>query len=204
MASRTCEPASGTLRGPGRPRDPAVEARILEVTLALLADQGYSRMSLDEVAARAGVSKPTLYRRWPNKADLATAALRTLQLREPAVDTGSTVGDLRRILQNFRRSLLRPNGMALIGTVLSEENHSPELLALFRQRIVAPRRRMLSAILERARQRGELRDRADIDAAVNLLVGAFYARYLQQSQIPPAYPGQLVSIVWEGLRREPS
>jgi AcrR family transcriptional regulator len=181
-----------------------VEARILDVTLALLADQGYSRMSLDEVAARSGVSKPTLYRRWPNKADLATAALRTLQLREPAVDTGSTVGDLTRILQNFRRSLLRPNGMALIGAILSEENHSPELLALFRQRIVAPRRRMLSAVLERARQRGELREKADIDAAVNLLVGAFYARYLQQSEIPYGYPAQLVSIVWEGVRREQS
>ena len=204
MGARTCGPAGTALRGPGRPRDPAVEARILEVTLALLADQGYSRMSMDEVAARAGASKPTLYRRWPCKADLATAALRTLQLQEPTVDTGSTVGDLTRILQNFRRSLLRPNGMALIGAVLSEENHSPDLLRLFRQRIVAPRRRMLSVVLERARGRGELRQNADINAAVNLLVGAFYARYLQESRIPAAYPSQLVSIVWEGVRREPS
>jgi hypothetical protein len=94
--------------------------------------------------------------------------------------------------------------MALIGAILSEESHSPELLALFRQRIVAPRRRMLSAVLERARQRGELREKADIDAAVNLLVGAFYARYLQQSKIPYGYPAQLVSIVWEGVRREQS
>jgi AcrR family transcriptional regulator len=159
-------------------------------------------MSLDEVAARAGASKPTLYRRWPSKADLTTAALRTIQLKEPAVDTGSTVGDLTRILQNFRRSLLRPNGLSLIGTVLAEEHHSPELLALFRQRIVSPRRRMLSAVLERARERGELREGARIDAAVNLLVGAFYARYLQDSTIPAGYPADMVGIVWNGLRRE--
>jgi AcrR family transcriptional regulator len=181
-----------------------VEARILEVTLRLLADQGYSGMTLDDIAARAGASKPTLYRRWSSKADLATAALRTLQLSEPAVNTGSTTGDLTRVLQNFRRSLLRPNGIALVGTVLAEESNSPELLALFRERIVGPRRRMLFTILERAEARRELRPDADIDAAVNLMVGAFYARYLAHSRIPTSYPAHLVSIVWEGIRHAPT
>lgn len=204
MPARKCEPATGEVRAPGRPRDPAVEARILEVTLRLLADQGYSGMTLDDIAARAGASKPTLYRRWSSKADLATAALRTLQLSEPAVNTGSTTGDLTRVLQNFRRSLLRPNGIALVGTVLAEESNSPELLALFRERIVGPRRRMLFTILERAKADGELRPGADIEAAVNLLVGAFYARYLAHSRIPANYPAHLVSIVWEGIRHAPA
>ena len=193
------KPVTDTDRTPGRPRSPEAERRILEAALRLLAEDGYSRMSLDAVAAEAGVSKPTIYRRWASKADLATAAVRTLQLAEPAVDTGSTAGDLTGVLENFCRSLMRPNGMSLIGTVLAEEAHTPELLALFRERLVAPRRAMLRAILERARERGELRPGADIDCAVSALVGAFYARYLAASTIPRNFARNLVEIVWRGL-----
>jgi AcrR family transcriptional regulator len=186
-------------RAPGRPRSRETESRILEAALRLLAEEGYRRMSLDQVAAEAGASKPTLYRRWPSKADLATAALRTIQLAEPPVDTGSTLGDLTGTLENFRRSLLRPHGMTLIGTVLAEEFQTPELLRLFRERIVAPRRAMLRAILERAAKRKELRPGADLDAAVNLLVGAFYARYLAASEVPLSFAGEVAGIVWKGI-----
>jgi AcrR family transcriptional regulator len=169
--------------------------------LRLLAEDGYSRMSLDAVAAEAGVSKPTIYRRWSSKADLATAALRTIQTSEPAVATGSTVGDLTATLQNFSRSLLRPNGMSLIGTVLAEEVHTPELLALFRERLVAHRRQQLHQILRRAQQSKELRPGVSLDAAVNMLVGAFYARYLASSTVPPSFAKELVDIVWKGLSK---
>jgi AcrR family transcriptional regulator len=193
------ESGPAVCRVPGRPRDPEVEARIIEVALRHLAEEGYSRMSLDSVAVAAGVSKPTIYRRWASKADLATAALRTIQISEPPVDTGSTPQDLTRLLENFARSLLRPNGMSLIGTVLAEEQHTPELLKLFRERIVAPRREMLRAVLTRADNRKELRPGADIEAAINLLIGAFYARYLAASKLPSKFAQELVTIVWKGL-----
>ncbi|MDX1981966.1 MAG: TetR/AcrR family transcriptional regulator [Bryobacteraceae bacterium] len=186
---------------PGRPRDPETERRILDVALRQLAEEGYSRMSLDHIAVAAGVSKPTIYRRWTGKADLATAALRTIQIAEPAVDTGSTAGDLAATLENFRRSLMRPNGMALVGTVLAEESHTPDLLSLFRERLVAPRRQMLRTILERARRKGELRPRANVECAIQLLVGAFYARYLESGTVPPGFARDLVDIVWQGLRK---
>lgn len=76
----------------GRPRDPEVDERILEATLQQLREQGYARMSLDRVAVAAGVGKPAIYRRWKGKADLATAALRRLQVSEPAVRAQSTFG----------------------------------------------------------------------------------------------------------------
>ncbi len=186
-------------RAPGRPRDPETERRILDVALRQLAEEGYSRMSLDSIAAEAGASKPTLYRRWSGKADVATAALRTMQIAEPEVRTGSTVGDLIGTLDNFSRSLLRPNGMALVGTVLAEETHTPELLQLFRERLVAPRRQMLRAILERANAKGELRADVSVETALNLLVGAFYARYLASSKIPKEFSRELVEIVWMGI-----
>lgn len=190
-------------RPPGRPRDPETEQRILEAALRLLREEGYSRMSVDGVAQEAGVSKPTIYRRWASKADLATAAIRTLQLMEPPVRTGTHKGDLVRTLENFCRSLLRPNGMALIGTVLAEESHTPDLIRLFRERIVAPRRRMLRVLLERARAGGEIRPDADLDCAVNMLVGAFYARYLADSRVPAGFPADLVDIVWRGIANPP-
>jgi AcrR family transcriptional regulator len=197
-AGSTCDSAKK-----GRPRDPEVEKRILDITLAQMARDGYSRMSLDSVAAEAGVSKPTIYRRWTGKADLATAALRTLQIAEQSVDTGSTRGDLIGILRNFRRSLLRPNGMSLIGAVLAEENHTPELLAFFRDRIVAPRRHTLRVVLETAKQRHELRHGVDIEAVVVMLVGAFYAQYLAQPKVPADYPERLVQTLWSGIARAP-
>lgn len=193
------KPAHAMERAPGRPRNQETEQRILDTALRMLAEEGYSRMSLDAVAVEAGVSKPTIYRRWASKADLATAAVRTMQLAEPPVDTGSASGDLVGVLENFCRSLMRPNGMSLIGTVLAEEAHTPELLALFRERLVAPRRTMLRAILERARDRGELRPDADIDCAVSALVGAFYGRYLASSRIPHSFARNLVEIVWRGV-----
>ncbi len=183
----------------GRPRDKETERRILEVTVRLLAEEGYSRMSIDGVAAAAGVSKPTIYRRWPGKADLATAAICTIRLAEPEVSNGSTVGDLTAALQNFSRSLLRPNGMALVGTVLAEEGHTPELLALFRERLVMPRRTIIRGILERARRHRGLRPGVDLDASVSMLVGAFYARYLATSNVPSRFAQTIVETVWPGI-----
>lgn len=191
-------------RSPGRPRDPDTERRILDVALRQLAEEGYSRMSLDGVAAAAGASKPTLYRRWKSKADLATAAVRTIQISEPVVDTGSTEGDLAGILENFCRSLMRPNGMSLVGTVLAEEDHTPELLQLFRERLVSPRRRMLRAVLERAASRGELRAGISLEAVETALVGAFYARYLASSSIPKGFAREVVAIVWQGIAAKPA
>ena len=183
----------------GRPRDKETERRILEVTVRLLAEEGYSRMSIDGVAAAAGVSKPTIYRRWSGKADLATAAICTIRLAEPEVSTGSTVGDLTAALQNFSRSLLRPNGMALVGTVLAEERHTPELLALFRERLVMPRRTIIRGILERARRHRGLRPGVDLDVSVSMLVGAFYARYLATSNVPSRFAQTIVGTVWPGI-----
>jgi AcrR family transcriptional regulator len=188
-------------RPPGRPRDIETERRILDVALRALSEDGYSRMSVDSVALAAKVSKPTIYRRWASKADLATAAVRTLRLIEPPVHTSTCKQALVKALENFSRSLLRPNGMSLIGTVLAEEHHTPQLIQLFRERIVLPRRHMIRAILDRANKRGELRPGADLDCAVNMLVGAFYARYLVDSSIQPAFPRALVDVVWRGIER---
>jgi AcrR family transcriptional regulator len=189
----------GAVRGRGRPRDPAIEEAILDAAVTRLALDGYARMSIEAVARDAGVTKPTLYRRYPTKADLAVAALARVAAAEPVVDTGSTRDDLVGMLRAFRRSLTSTRSLALLGTVLSEEAHTPELAALWRDRLLRPRRAGLRAALARGVARGEVRADADLDVAVNLLVGSFYARHLTGDGIPADWPRRVVDAVWVGL-----
>jgi len=163
------------------------------VTLRLMQEQGFSRMSIDAVAAEAGVGKPTIYRRWTSKEDLATAALEQLRVDEPPLTGTTALERLKAVLLNFRRSLLRPNGMALIGMVLAEEQHTPELLRLFRERVVAPRRAIVAAAVEDAIRRRELQPDADAEAITTMLIGSIYARYLAGQPIPPAWVDRIVS-----------
>ena len=149
---------------PGRPRDPEIDDAILDATLRHMAEHGYGGMSIAGIAAEAGVTKPTLYRRWSNKADLATAALHRLQAEEPPAKSGNFRADLVAILTAFQRNLFRPNGMAMIGMLLSEEQREPALITLFRERITRKRRAMVRSIFVAAVARGELRPGVDVDA----------------------------------------
>jgi AcrR family transcriptional regulator len=156
-------------------------------------------MSVDGVAARAGVSKPTVYLRHRTKADLATAAIASMRVQPRPAPTDDVRADLVAHLRLLRAGLERPHGMAMLGTMLAEEHDTPELLELFRERLVAPRRRELRAVLEAARARGELRDGANLDAAVNALVGGLLARYLAGEALGGRFVTTLVDTILNGL-----
>ncbi len=194
-------PAGGRL--PGRPRKPATDRRILDATLRLMAEQGYARMSMDHVAALAGVSKPTIYRRYPGKIQLAMAAIVAYCADTPACETGDTRTDLLGQLNQLRHALDRPNGMGMVGTVLAEERETPRLLAGFREHLIAPRRAALRGILERARDRGELRPDADLAIAATLLAGAYYAHYLGGAPFPDDWSDRVVESVLRSILRQP-
>jgi AcrR family transcriptional regulator len=195
MAAEPAEERGTAERGPGRPREPETDRRILDAAFRLMARQGYVRMSMDAVAAEAGVTKPTIYRRYPGKIQLALAAIVAYCDQEPPVYSGETRADLIAQLNHFRRAIERPFGMALLGTVLAEEHETPELLAAFRAYLVAPRRAAVRAILERARERGELRAGADIGLAIHMLIGAYYAQYLAGEPFPAGWSEQLADAV---------
>lgn len=183
----------------GRPRSAGADEAILDATLEQLATEGYSRMSLDAVAAAAGTTKPTIYRRWPSKDALVVAALARLQGDAVPACTGDTRADLIAALGDFRVKLLRPNGMSMIGVVLTEERHLPELIARFRAELAAPRRRALRAILDDGVRAGGIRRGADLDAAVSMLVGSFYGSYIATGSVPADWPERIVRLVLEGL-----
>lgn len=187
-------------RSAGRKRSPEKDAAILTAALELLASQGYVRMTLDQVAAAAGVSKSTIHLRWKSKGNLVTAALESVRMTGAPAAAGDPRSELVAILEDFAATVQGVKGMALIGTCLAEEAHHPDLLALLRERTVLPRRALLRAALERAREIGEVRPDADLEAAVSALLGPFYADYLAGRGGRPGWASDAVELVLSGLR----
>lgn len=187
----------------GRPRSPAVDAAIIEAAVHLLSTEGYARMSMDGVAARAGVSKATLYLRYAGKADLATAALEHLRETGAPATTGDLRTDLVAQLRQARRNAERVTVMPLVGTCLTEERHTPELLQRFRERTLQPRRAIYRRLLDEAAAAGRIAPGADREAVIDLLMGAYQARYLSGDPFPPAWEESVVEAVMAGLGAAP-
>lgn len=169
MADRTT-----SSRRAGRPRSVEKESAILTATLSLLTSHGYTRMTLDMVAAEAGVSKSTVHLRWKTKADLVSAALARQRIDAVAPLTGDARTDLAVRLTDFATFLDKVRGMRLIGTCLAEEEHNPQLLALLRERTVQPRRALLREALE---QDDRLDPNIDPEMVVSALLGSYFADY---------------------------
>ena len=187
--------------GRGRPRDPNIDRAVIEATQTQLAASGYHRMSVDTIAAAAGTTKATIYKRWASKADLATAAVSALIEEEAPPDTGSALGDLLAYLEVFRRRIEHNRGMGIIGALLAEQTHTPELLDLFRERVLLPRRSLIRRALEKAADRGEIREDVDLDITVSMLIGSYYAEYITGRQIPDGWAAQTVGTIWSGIRK---
>jgi AcrR family transcriptional regulator len=185
---------------PGRPRDPSIDERVLEIARRQLAEHGYEGLSLTAVADAAGTTRPALYRRWPGKAELATAAIAALSAAHTREATDDPYRDLVAELTAFRRGVTRPDGLSLVGTML-QAGTEPELLRLYRERIVIPRRARLRAILERG-VAGGLLIGGDIELAVASLTGSFYALALAGA-VPAHWPTRAAAHAWRSLGGTP-
>jgi AcrR family transcriptional regulator len=189
-------------RGPGRPRDAAIDARVLEEARRALAAAGYESLSVSAVAEAAGTTRQAVYRRWGSKADLATAAIASMSAAADRPATEDPFADLVEELQAFRRGITRPDGLSMIGTMLLS-SADPALVALFRERIVVPRRRRILAILRRARERGLLADDADLPLAVSAFTGSWYAIALAGQAPPRDWPQRIAALIWRGCGGAP-
>jgi AcrR family transcriptional regulator len=176
----------------GRPRNPAVDQAILSAAARQLGELGYARMSMESVAAAAGTTTPSLRRRYRNKAELVAAVIGSLRVEEPPADSPSPRAHALAILENFHRNLRAIPALAILGSLLAEEERQPELLHLFKTRIVEPRR----VLLRQALAAGDLADSADLDALTSMLIGSFYGRYVTIAGIPDDWPNRVLSAIW--------
>lgn len=170
--------SGATGRGPGRPRDPAADTAILEATLTLLAEHGYTGLTTDAIAATAGVSKATIYRRWSSKQQVVLAAVGSLANRVPAPDTGDLRRDLTAIADGLAAVFSAPATGRLVGALVERLLHDEEMAAALRGGFLTERRAAARTAMVRGRQRGQVRDDADLDTAIDLLAAPFYYRVL--------------------------
>lgn len=159
------------------PRWTAREVELLSVTLDLLHENGYDRLTIDDVAARARASKATVYRRWPTKADLVIAAVsHSLRRAVVAPNTGSLRGDLMQMAE-----LITGQATALAGTltaILIEVRRNPHLSAVVEHQLLHEKRPITQTILRQAAERGEIHpSRIDSDLW-DILPGYLLFRFL--------------------------
>lgn len=176
----------------GRPRNPALDPAIVSAAGRQLGEFGYARMSLESVAAAAGTTVPSLRRRYRNKAELVAAVIGALRVEDPPAGAATPRAHALAILENFLSNLRAIPALAILGSLLAEQERHPELLQLFRTRLVEPRR----ALLRQALAAGDLPESADLDALTSMLIGSFYGRYITIDGLPDDWPDRVLSAIW--------
>jgi AcrR family transcriptional regulator len=166
--------AQDAARPPGRPRSAASHEAILRATLELLAEKGMHGMSMDAVAARAGVSKATIYRRWKSKEELVEELLDQILAVVQPIETGNPREDF---LETGRRAVASAGPLLrLIPALVGEAVINPEFALVFRSKLIEPRRAQWRRFFERAVEAGELRADADLDFHADVAFGAVIFR----------------------------
>ncbi len=133
---------------------------------------------------------------------LAADALSATADAGPTVSSADPLSDLEAELADFRRGVSRPGRLSLVGAML-QESTAPELLTRYRARVVSPRRGRVRAILQRAQSLGLIDSDADLDVAVTMCTGSWYARALAGSPPPANWPKRTAALVWRAVGGQP-
>ncbi|MCV7379178.1 TetR/AcrR family transcriptional regulator [Mycobacterium alsense] len=199
---------SRSARASGRPRDEALDEAIILATRERLVRDGYSKMTIGDIAADAQVTRPTLYRRWKNKFDLVVDAL-DYGFRKQ--DNMYTV-DLSRLeprdafLEAVRRldpAYYNPNAILLMGNFAGESVRTPELLEILRRHGVEPRVDMLKALLRELQRTRRVRSDADVDTIATMCFGSYLAAFYR-GDAPTEIPDRVVAVLWPALAAKPA
>ncbi len=184
-------------RGPGRPRQEHVTASVLDAVVELVAEHGMGALTMDAVAARAGVGKPAIYRRWPTKQDLLIAAAESRIGPLAVPDTGDFRTELRAVLTARMNAYRQPGVNRLLAGVIgsaAEAGAEPGAYQAYTARVMGETRHLL----ERGAARGDVRPDVDLGAAATLVAAALVFRMVAEQQLPDE---QLVESVVELIAR---
>jgi AcrR family transcriptional regulator len=192
-------PARAIAGRPGRPRNASYDKKILDAAEELLIENGYAGFTIEGVAARTGVGRPTIYRRWPSKAALAIAALEEGVPLDSTPDTGSLREDLRAFQHDRAARINLPATRPIVSGLASHAVADPALAAAFigwyRHRLAG-----VDVILQRAIHRGELPADVDFELVNDLLLGPLYTRAVVRGQpLAPELADQTADTVLAAL-----
>jgi AcrR family transcriptional regulator len=193
------DPSHATPGRAGRPRSDRAHQAILDAARELLIEKGFAAMRLEHVAARAGVGKATIYRRWASKEALAQELLAQLASPHIAVaETGNTREELLAAVTNPMRAVSETDFGPVIRALLSQIASDPSIGDPFRATVVAARRAEVARVIERGIGRGDLRPDADPELATELLVGPVYFRLMFGGVLDLAFAERVVDCVMRG------
>jgi AcrR family transcriptional regulator len=189
--------AERAVRPPGRPRSAVANRAILDAARDLLVEEGFTRLRLEHVAARAGVGKATIYRRWPSKEALTLELV--LDLPGPHLDiadVGDTRAELRAATANPLSAIVGTPWGPVVRAMLSQIAGNPAIGDPFRASVVARRRTEIGAVIERGIARGDLRPDADASIATELLVGPVYFRLMFGGELDLSFADRISDAVF--------
>ncbi len=177
-AEETGKKARDATRPRGRPSSKRVDQALAAAAVSEFVLRGYHGMSMESIAARAGVSKISLYRRWSSKLAVTTEVFRILSATRIPEDQGSLEADIRFLVQQSTGPGRSKSAAKLLMRTMGEISGNPALLASYREHLLAPRMEQLRAVVERARARGELRSGVPAGMACALIAGPLFLYYL--------------------------
>jgi AcrR family transcriptional regulator len=197
----------GTPAPRGRPRSERSRVAILRAAGEHLRERGLRAMSIEGVAARAGVAKKTIYRWWPSKGTLALEAMyeEWSRARGLTPNTGTLVGDLRSRMRATARVLSSAQLGPTLGALIAEAQTDPKLALAYREHVLEPLREQIRVIFQRAVDRGEIRPDVDIEAAIDLVQGPLHLRLLHtHAPLDRHFADAVVQLATDGVLRRPS
>ncbi len=200
---------SAAVKKVGRTRDASIDERVLPIAGRQLAENGFEAMSMAAIAREAQTTRQAIYRRWPSKADLAAAVVDGIPSGSPSTHQPQDLppsldpfGDLVAELTDFAQGVSGPGRLFLVGTMMQETTNTA-VRERYRAEIVAPRRQRIRAILEQAIRLGRIDADADLEIAVTLGTGSWYARALAGDPPPPHWPTRTAVLLWRALGGAP-
>ncbi len=201
--AKTKKAQTSAIRGRGRPRSEELQQRILQATYELLNEVGFMALTIEGVAARAEVGKPTIYRRWSTKAKLVMDAFLSAVTPEISFpDTGLVKEDFRQQIQKIVKVMNSPRGEVL-ATVIGSGQMDSELIAAFRENWLLPRRNDAKRVFKRGVERGDLRNDVEPEVAIDALYSPlFYRLLLKHAPLNEAFVDELVDVAIKGLEIE--
>jgi AcrR family transcriptional regulator len=199
IIARESPPARSARPRPGRPRSDRARRDICDAFRDILIEDGFDKVRMEHVAARAKVGKATIYRHWPTKQALAQEVLSELATPHIAVpDVGDTRTELLATVLAPMRALIETDFGPVIRELLSEISRNPELGDPFRASVVQARRDEVSRVIARGVRRGDLRPDVQPDVATEMLVGPVYFRLMFGGELDADFAERIVDEVLQG------
>jgi AcrR family transcriptional regulator len=194
-------PRETQARPRGRPRRASARVAIVDATLQLLAEGGFQVATIEAIASRAGVGRNTIYRRWRSKEELVADALHELTADLDVHEGADLYALLLDWIRDFARLFADPLFGRILPAVLGELQSNPDFAQVYSERVVRPRYEALLELLNRARERGELRRDADVEQIADLLAGAPFVRLLPLGlpAVTERYAEDLLDTIWYGI-----